>query len=142
MGFSTNECAWHQTTVNVLGRNLKGVHKVSYKKKVDKERVYGAGQQPIDINEGNEEVDGSLDLLKYEVDMFNDAALAVGASDMLGIPHTAVTIVITYKKTITSPVRTTTITGVAFTELPADLDQAAKFTKMTVPFIAMGLLMR
>jgi len=141
MSLTTNECAWAQVKVKVLGRTLVGIRGFEYKKSVTKEALYGAGRKPIDIQTANESYDGNLKLLKYEVDMLNDAALAAGYGDMLGIPHELVTISVCYKKKITDPMRTAQVVGVAFTELPHTMDQAATMMEVTVPFVAMDVVM-
>lgn len=142
MSLSTKECAWSQVKVKVLGRTLVGVRGFEYKKSVTREALYAAGRKPIDIQEGNETFDGNLRLLKYEVDMLNDAALAAGYGDMLGIPHELVTISVSYKKRPADPMRTATVIGVAFTEMPHSMDQGAAMTEVTVPFVAMDVVMR
>lgn len=118
MSLSTKECAWSQTTVTVLGHTFTGIRGFEYKKSVSKEAIYGTGRKPIDIQEGNESFDGNLKLLKFEVDKLNDAAFAAGYGDLLGLPHEVVTITVSYKKRPTDPMRTATVVGVAFTELP------------------------
>lgn len=142
MSLNTKECAWSQVKVTVLGRTLVGIRGFEYKKSVTKEAIYGAGRKPIDIQEGNESFDGNLKLLKYEVDMLNDAAFDAGYGDLLGIPHNLVTISLSYKKKATDPMRTATAVGVAFTELPHSMDQAATMMEVSVPFVAMDIIMK
>ncbi|HML58658.1 MAG TPA: hypothetical protein PKA85_09845, partial [Ferruginibacter sp.] len=76
MAFSTKECAWAQTSIKLLGRTIIGIRGFEFQKDFEKEYVYGAGADPIDINNGNKGYPGSLTLLKFEVDQLNDAAVA------------------------------------------------------------------
>lgn len=140
MSFSTNECAFKQVSIVCLGRKFVGIQGFEYKKNVEKELIYGAGGKPIDINEGNERIEGSLKLLKYEVDMLNDAARKANYTDITSVPHQAISIVFTYQKNALSPVRTSSLIGVAITEMPFGLDQGAKNMQVTLPFIAMDLI--
>lgn len=142
MSLNTAECAWAQVKVKVLGRTLVGIRGFEYKKSVTKEAIYAAGRKPIDIQEGNETFDGNLKLLKYEVDLLNDAALAAGYSDMLGVPHELVTISVSYKKRPNDAMREVQVIGVAFTELPHSMEQNAAMTEVTVPYVAMNVVMR
>lgn len=142
MSLSTKECAWSQVKVKVLGRTLTGIRGFEYKKAVAKEALYAAGSKPIDIQSGNESFDGNLRLLKYEVDMLNDAALAAGYGDLLGLPHEVVAITVSYKKRATDPMRTATVVGVAFTELPHGMEQGATMQEVTIPFVAMDVVLR
>jgi hypothetical protein len=142
MSLNTKECAWSQTKVKVLGRTLTGIRGFKYTKTVAKEALYAAGSKPIDIQSGNETFDGNLKLLKYEVDLLNDAAFEAGYGDILGLPQEAVTISVSYKKRATDPMRTANVVGVAFTELPHSMEQAAQMQEVTVPFVAMDVVSR
>lgn len=141
MGFNTKECAWKHTKVTVLGRTFVGIHGFEFKRVVDKEAMYGAGDEPIDIQEGNKSFTGSLELLKYEVDMLDAAARNAGyVGGIIDVPHTAITISCIYQKNVTDPKLTITATGVAFTENATSMKQNAKNGMITLPFIAMKIV--
>lgn len=135
--FSTEECAWAQTSVRLLGRTIQGIQGFEFKKGVEKEHLYGAGSNPIDIQSGNSKPEGSIKLLKYEVDLLNDAAQAAGYDDITEVPHTAINITCSFKKTPSSPIRTIESQGVAFTETSYAMEQNAKMMQVSLPFIAM-----
>ena len=137
MGFNTRECAWHQTSVTILGRTLVGIRGFDFEKDVEKEYLYGAGSDPIDIQSGNKSYPCSLRLLKYEVDLLNDAALAAGFEDIVEVPHEAIVITCVFKKTLTSPIRTITAAAVAFKNIKASLEQNGKMTEVTLPGLSM-----
>lgn len=59
---------WNSVTVNMLGRDVEGITKVSYNDKTTKENAYAAGPYPIGRTEGNYEPEASIELLKEEVD--------------------------------------------------------------------------
>lgn len=142
MGFSTKECAWAQTSIKILGATIVGIRGFEFKKSIEKEYLYAAGDNPIDIQGGNRSFPGNLKLLKYEVDKLNDAALAAGYEDILEVPHEAVVITCVFKKNATDSARTITASGIAFTELTNALEQNAKFTEITLPFLSMKTIMR
>ena len=135
--FSTNECTWAQTKLNILGRTLVGIRGFELKKEVEKEHLYAAGDNPIDIQSGNKKYTGNLKLLKFEVDALNDAAKLAGYEDITEVPHTLISIVCQYKKEGVNALRTVTATGVSFTELGVAMEQGAKMTEITLPFLSM-----
>lgn len=137
MGFSTKECAWSQTSLKILGRTAVGVQGWEFDIDVDKDYLYGAGSKPIDIQPGNESYKGSIDLLKFEVDMLNDAALKAGYQNLLQVPHEAIVITCVFKKLATDKPKTVTATGVAFTNLKLAMKQADKSMSVNLPFLAM-----
>lgn len=137
MGFSTKECAWSKTSVKVLGRTLVGITGFDLNKKIDAEYLYGGGDEPIDIQTGNKSYPGSLELMKFEVDLLNEAAQSAGFEDILEVPHEAIVITCVFKKTLTSPIKTLTSLATKFTELPYKLNQNDKSMKMNLPLMSM-----
>jgi len=135
----TNEFAWSHTTVKLLGATLIGIDGWGFNKKFDKEVIYGAGDEPLDIQPGNKSYDGTLDLKKYEVDKLNDAALAAGYEDITEVPHEAITIVTSFKKSQVDKTRTIVATGVAFSALPQSMKQGDKQMPINLPFVAIKI---
>jgi hypothetical protein len=101
--------------------------------------VYAAGDEPVDINSGNKKYEGSIKLLKYEVDQLNDAAQTATYADILEVPHTLITCTIDFKKNLTDKTRTIVVPGMAFTELAIAMEQNTKMTEVTLPFLAMRI---
>lgn len=135
--FSTSECAWHQTSIKFLGRTLVGITGFEFKKGHEKEYLHAAGADPIDIQSGNKTYPGNLKVLKFELDMMNDAARAAGYEDITEIPHEAIVITCLYKKKPTDPTRTVTAAGVSFSDITTAMEQNAKNTQVTLPFLSM-----
>ena len=140
MDFSTNDCSWKQISVTLLGRRLTGLRGFEFKKTVEKEHVYASGNEPVDIQEGNKKYEGNLKVLKHEVDKLNDAALLAGYADITEVPHLAIAISVEFKKSPTSERRIITVPGVAFTELGIAMEQNAKMTEVSLPFLAMRIV--
>ena len=136
---STNECAWSNISMQCLGRKFTGLKGFELKKSIEKEHVYASGDEPADILTGNKKYEGNIKLLKYEVDSLNDAALIAGYADILEVPHLLVTITVQYKKSATSRIRTVTMVGVSFTDLTFAMEQNAKMSEVTLPFLAMKM---
>jgi hypothetical protein len=142
MGFSTKECAWSQTSIKLLGVTIEGIRGWSFKKAIDKELLFAAGDEAVDITSGNKSISGTLTLLKYEFDKLNDAAQLAGYDDILEVPHTAILITCAFKLNATTPIRTiSTPLGLAFTDSEVAMQQNAKMTEVPLPFIAQKLVM-
>lgn len=137
--FKTQDCAWSNIKLTLLGRTLTGLRGFETKKSIEKEHVYASGDEPVDIQSGNKKYEGSLKLLKYEVDLLNEAALNAGFADITEVPHTLITSTIEFKKELLGTIRTIAIIGIAFTELPSNMEQNAKMNEVTLPFIAMRI---
>lgn len=140
MDIKSDDFAWANITMTVLGRKLTGLRGFEMSKKVEKEHVYASGNEPVDIADGNKSYTGNLKLLKHELDKLNDAALAAGYADISEVPHTVITITMEYKKLVTSTRRIVTAIGVGFTEMTVGMEQGAKMTEVTLPFLAMRIV--
>lgn len=134
---TTKECAWHQTTLKILGATITGIRGFEFVKNVEKEFLHAAGNEPIDIQTGNKTYTGSLTLLKYEVDKMNEAAKLAGYEDITEVPHEAITATCVYRKRATDKPSTVTCAGVAFSSLTNAMQQNAKMTEVNLPFICM-----
>ena len=139
VNITSKECAWSKFEVKLLGRTIKGLRGFSFKKTVEKEHLYAAGSQPIDIMDGNVKYEGSIEILGFELDALNKAAQVAQYSDITEVPHEAIVITCSYKKRLTDPIKTYTATGVAFTEAGSELEQNAKYREISLPFLAMNI---
>ena len=140
MNIRSSECAWHQTEVKVLNRTLTGIRGWEIKKTVEKEPLYGAGQNALDITEGNVKVEGSIKVLGFEADSLNKAAQMAGYSDITEVPHEAIVANIKLKRSPLDKATNIAIRGIAFTECGDSMDQGAKNREITLPFIAMDVI--
>lgn len=63
-----NGIAYHWANINLVlfGVPVVGIRAISYKRKQAKENIYGAGVKPIARGYGNEEYEGSIELLTDE----------------------------------------------------------------------------
>lgn len=59
---------WTSITVNMLGRDVEGITKISYDDTETKENVKGAGKFPIGRSRGDYEAKSTIGLYKEEVD--------------------------------------------------------------------------
>ncbi len=139
VNITSKECAWSHFEVKVLGRTIKGLRGFAFKKSKEKEHLYGAGSEPLDIMEGNAKYDGNLKVLGFEADAMDKAAQDAGYEDITEVPHEAIVVTCSYKKRLTDKVKTYIATGVAFTETGLEMEQNAKHREVTIPFLAMSV---
>ncbi len=137
MGFSTRECAWSHTTIKTLGKTIIGIRGFEFGIDVEDEYLYGAGNEPIDIQPGNNGYPGNLKLLKYELDQMNDAAIAGGFENVSKVPHDVNVITCVFKKNLSDPARTIVAAGVKFGSQKFAMEQNGKMTEVTLPFLSM-----
>lgn len=143
MGFSSKECAWAQTSLKLLGATITGTRGFSFEKEIEKELLYAAGDEAIDITSGNKKPAGSIKILKFEFDKLTDAAQAAGYEDLTEVPHTLIFISCAFKLNANSPIRIIeTPLGAAFSKWTIGQEQNAKFTEIELPFIAQRISLR
>jgi hypothetical protein len=139
VNITSDECAWSRFEIKILGRTIKGLRGFGFKKEVEKEHIYGAGDDPIDIQSGNKKGSGSIKVLGFEADLMNKAARTAGYDDITDVPHEAIVITCAFKKRMTDPIKTYIASGVAFSEAGVDLEQNAKMREISLPYLAMNV---
>ncbi len=136
----SSECAWKHAELILLGRRINGLRGFELKKSVEKEHLYGTGQTPLDIQEGNTKCEGNIKVLGFELDALNKAAMAAGYADITEVPHEAIMMTVKLQKTPTEPKTTFNVRGIAFTEATNAMEQNAKMREITLPFLAMDIV--
>lgn len=139
VNITSDECAWARFEIKILGRTITGLRGFGFKKEVEKEHLYGAGDDPIDIQSGNKKGTGSIKVLGFEADAMNKAARDAGFEDITDVPHEAIVVTCAFKKRPIDPIKTYIASGVAFSESGVDLEQNAKFREITLPYLAMNV---
>ncbi len=142
MGFTTKECAWAQVNVKLLGNTIVGLRGFEFKKGIDKEHLYAAGPDPIAIQSGNKKPEGNLKVLKFELDKLNEAAQVAGYADILEVPGELILITTSFRSSPTAPMFICEAIGVEFSEWTVGQEQNAKFTEVTLPFLALKVTSR
>lgn len=136
----SSECAWQHGKVVLLNRTITGLRGWMLNTAVEKEYVYGAGNEPIDINEGNVSYSGSVTLLGYELDALDKAAQTAGYDSISRVPHEAVNMVVKMQKSKSDPVVMYSVTGIAFEGAEDKQNQGDKNREVTLSFKAMSIV--
>lgn len=141
--FSTKECAWAQVSMKFLGANTIGLRAFEFKKAIEKELIFAAGSEAIDITSGNKSASGTITLLKYEFDKLTDAAQAAGYADITEVPHPAILVTVAFKLSPLTPIRIIeTPLGLAITDYTLAMQQNAKMMEVPLPWIAQRVTLR
>ena len=136
----SSECAWKHGELILLGRRINGLRGFELKKTVEKEHLYGTGQNPLDIQEGNIKCEGSIKVLGFELDAMNRAAMMAGYSDITEVPHEAIVMTMKLQKSVAEQKTVFNVRGIAFTEAVNSMEQNAKMREVTLPFLAMDII--
>lgn len=139
LNIRSSECAWQHSKVVLLNRTIGGCRGWMLNTAVEKEYIYGAGNEPVDINEGNVSYGGSVTILGYELDALDKAAQAAGYDSISRVPHEQVTMVVKMQKTKADPVVMYSVTGIAFDGAEDKLNQGDKNREVTLSFKAMNI---
>jgi hypothetical protein len=141
MGFNSKEFEFADIKVSVLGAELSGLRGLTYKKSQEKELVYAAGNQPKSVQRGNKKYEGSLMLLKSDLDVLNIAARAAGFEDISDVAGADIQITCVYQPSNDSNnvLAVDTLINVEFTDFEDGMKQGDKFKEITLPFIFLRL---
>ena len=70
--FNSEEFAWSDVNVILLGKNIAGLLAIKYKKSQTKELRYARGNKPVGFKRGNKKYEGEITILKSELEaLFN-----------------------------------------------------------------------
>jgi len=137
--FNSQECAWSDQSFQLFGVTTDKLIGLKFSKKQAKEAIYADGDEPGGIQSGNKSYEGSIKVLKGQVDAWNAAAIAAGYDDILDIPAVAVNGTVVYRAAYNRPLAGWNLSAIAFTELPYGWEQGAKSMELELPIIFLGL---
>lgn len=133
--FNSNEYAWKDLSVVILGRPVGGIRGVEYKTKHQKEVLFGAGQKGRSIQRGKKEYDGTITLLQSELIALNRAAKEKGYDDITDVDFD---IVVSYAPS-DGLITTDVILNVSITEMPHGMKEGDLQQEHALAFIALDV---
>ncbi|WP_160711280.1 hypothetical protein [Chitinophaga solisilvae] len=137
-GFDSREFEWADVKVVIFDREISGLRGLTYKKSQEKEHLYAAGNLPLAIQRGNKKYEGTITLLKSELDQLNAIALQKGYEDIVDVPGSLINIVCSYTKG-DAKILTDKINNVEFTEFEEGMKQGEKFKEVTLNFVCLRI---
>lgn len=132
--FNSEEYAWSDISATLLGRNIAGLLAIKYKSSQDKELRYGRGNRPIGFKRGNKKYEGSITILKSELDALKAASPNGDLTDLRNID-----IVFSYGDTETGQLKTDIAKFVEFTESEQSMKQGDGSGEFELPFICLDI---
>ena len=139
--FSTKiaQYAWKNLVVIVENRPIAGITDIEYTTEKNIEEIYGAGDTPQFLGEGNKAFSGSIELLQNDYEALVEEAKKRGGDDVTDLE---VTIGITYIPTGLANLTKTVVDrliGVKFTSDGKKFTQGNTHIKVAIPFRALGI---
>lgn len=133
--FNTNEYAWVDVKVALLGREVIGLRGIEYKVKRQKEALFAAGKRARGIQKGKKEYEGTITLLQSEMIALDRAAQEKGYEDITDIDFD---VIVSYVPE-TGVVTTDKVVNVSITEIPKSLKVDDLQMEIALPFIALDV---
>ncbi|MES2382604.1 MAG: hypothetical protein V4538_16265 [Bacteroidota bacterium] len=125
--------AWVNITLVLFGVPVKGITKISYKKKKEKTNNYGAGGEPVSRGIGRSEYEASIELYRDEWQRIINVS---PTKDPLDIPAFDIPIVFGGSR-VTA--QTDILQSCEFLEDAFDVSEGDTSIKITVPIIIAGI---
>lgn len=129
--FDTNEYAWIDVQIVMLGRPVTGIRGFRYKVSRTKTNIYAKGSKPVSRTRGNKEYEGELVLLQSELEALQKG-LKKG-QDITDIKPFDV--VYAYAPEDGGAIVTDIAKGVEFLEVEKGLNQNDPHMEITLPVI-------
>jgi hypothetical protein len=135
----TAQFAWKNIVAIIGGRPVAGITDIEYGTEKDLDEIYGAGDSPQFIGEGNKSYSGTIELLQNDYEALVETAKNEGGDDITDLE---VSIVVSYiPKGIANLPKTVIdrLVGVKFSSDGKKMSQGDKFLKMSLPFKCLGI---
>ncbi len=131
--FSSKQYSWSSITVAFGGRIIKGCIGIEYTEKIEKEFLYGRGNKPHSIQEGNRSYEGNLSLWQSVLEaMIRDAK----DKDILNLSFD---LIVSYIPKGGGQMVTDILKDVEFTELKKGMQQGDKNMKVELPIMFLDI---
>ena len=141
MAFSTKtaQFAWKNITVIIEGRPIAGITDIEYDTEKELEEIYGAGDSPQFIGEGNKKYSGTIELLQNDYEALVEEAKKRGGDDVTDL-ETSITIAYIPQGLANLPKMVVDrVSGVKFSSDGKKMAQGDRFAKMSMPFVCLGI---
>lgn len=128
-----NEYGWKDVQIAINGRNIAGALGIKFSEKMERELLYGAGNEPLAIQGGNLSYEGELKIHQSELEKLLATGGNLGVATLTGITITSSMVKL-------GKITTRTFVGVAFTEIGEEYNQNDKFAEITLPFLFLKVI--
>lgn len=128
-----NEYSWGNVEIAINGRVIVMALGLSFKESIERELIYGKGNSPLTINDGNIKNEGELTIHQSELDKLLNSTGNIGVKGLKDLTITAA-----YVKE--GRITTRIFVQVAITELGEEVKQNDKFIEVKLPFIFLKVI--
>lgn len=133
MAFNSEEFEWSQVACSVNGRTQNACTGISWEEEIESEGIYGKGNKPIAIQDGNIKYSGTLKMHQSE---FSKLLSQTGNIGLRGLKN--LTFNIAYQGL--TRLESRTVVGARITKIGDGYDQGDKFKIIELPWIALDVL--
>lgn len=130
--FNTDEFGWKDLSVAVNGRTMAALLGVKWSQKVERSLIWGKGNDPIGIQDGNVSYEGELKMHQSELTKLLNSTGNRGAKGLKGM-----TFNLAYQND--SKIETRTLVSCAISEIGEEYKQGDPFAEIALPFIFLGV---
>lgn len=134
--FNSEEYAWVDIKVMLLGREVTGLRGMEYKVKRQKEALYATGKKARGIQRGKKEYEGTITILQSELIALDRAAQEKGYEDITDIDFD---IIVSYLPD-NSVITTDKVVNASITEIPRGMKEGDLQMELALPFIALDVV--
>lgn len=134
--FNSNEYAWVDIKVMLLGREVTGLRGMEYKVKRQKEALFATGMKARGIQKGKKEYEGTITILQSELIALDRAAQEKGYEDITDIDFD---IIVSYLPD-NSVITTDKVVNASITEIPRGMKEGDLQMEIALPFIALDVV--
>lgn len=134
--FNSEEYAWVDIKVMLLGREVTGLRGMEYKVKRQKEALFATGKKARGIQKGKKEYEGTITILQSELIALDRAAQEKGYEDITDIDFD---IIVSYLPE-TNVITTDKVVNASITEIPRSMKEGDLQMEIALPFIALDVV--
>lgn len=134
--FNSEEYAWGDIKVMLLGREVVGLRGMEYKVKRQKEALFATGMKARGIQKGKKEYDGTITILQSELIALDRAAQEKGYEDITDIDFDVIVSYLPENGVIT----TDKVVNASITEIPRSMKEGDLQMEIALPFIALDVV--
>lgn len=131
---NSEEFAWGDMNVVLLGRNIAGLVAIKYKESQSKEHRYARGVKPTGFKRGNKKYEGSITMLQSEL-----IALCAASPNKTPLDLRNIDIVFSYGDQETGVLHTKVAKFAEFTEFEEAMKQGDTNMEVELPFICLDI---
>lgn len=134
--FNSEEYAWVDIKVMLLGREVTGLRGMEYKVKRQKEALFATGKKARGIQKGKKEYEGTITILQSELIALDRAAQEKGYEDITDIDFDVIVSYLPDNSVIT----TDKVVNASITEIPRSMKEGDTQMEIALPFIALDVV--